>query len=144
MAKIRSNKEFRARIDEAFETQKTRDEAKRCYELERQELKDAESELCDYAARHPEVFDGYDESGAWGATDKVEFAVSGGKSIERADGGKLTDTDFLDALPTRYVRVKREVNKAKLKADGLDAAALAKLGLVQVATRTLKLTAKAA
>ena len=30
------------------------------------------------------------------------------------------------------------------RTDGLDAAALAKLGLVQVATRTLKLTAKAA
>ena len=55
MAKIRSNKEFRARIDEAFETQKTRDEAKRCYEFERQELKDAESELCDYAAQYPEM-----------------------------------------------------------------------------------------
>ena len=64
--------------------------------------------------------------------------------MERADGGRLTDADFLDALPPRYVRVKREINKAKLKADGLDAAALAKLGLVQVATRTLKLTARAA
>ena len=50
MAKIRSNREFSARIDAAFETQKTRDEAKRRYELDRQELKDAESELCDYAA----------------------------------------------------------------------------------------------
>ena len=47
---VRSNREFSARIDAAFETQKTRDEAKRRYELDRQELKDAESELCDYAA----------------------------------------------------------------------------------------------
>lgn len=33
---------------------------------------------------------------------------------------------------------------AKIKADGLDADALARLGLVQVATSTLKLKARAA
>ena len=144
MATIRSNREFSARIDAAFETQKTRDEAKHRYELDRQELKGAESELCDYAAQHPEVFDGSDAKGSWGETEKVAFTVTGGATVARADGGRLTDADFLDALPPRYVRVKREINKAKLKAEGLDADALAKLGLVQVATRTLKLTAKAA
>ena len=37
-----------------------------------------------------------------------------------------------------------ELNKAKIKADGLDAEALAKLGLVRVETMSLKLKAKAA
>ena len=44
----------------------------------------------------------------------------------------------------KYIRVKFELNKAKLKADGLDAEALAKLGLVRVETMSLKLKAKAA
>lgn len=40
MAKIRSNTEFRARINEVFKTQKTRGEAKRRYEFGQQEFKD--------------------------------------------------------------------------------------------------------
>ena len=78
---------------------------------------------------------------AW-RTESVEYVMTNGSSVERADGGKLGDADFLDALPKKYVRVKRELNKAKLKADGLDAAALAKLGLVRVATMSMKLKAK--
>ena len=70
--------------------------------------------------------------------------MSNGTAIERADGGKLTDGDFLKSLPKKYIRVKFELNKAKIKADGLDAEALAKLGLVRVETMSLKLKAKAA
>jgi len=70
--------------------------------------------------------------------------MSNGTSVERADGGKLTDGDFLKELPKKYIRVKFELNKAKIKADGLDSAALAKLGLVRVATVSMKLKAKAA
>ena len=90
------------------------------------------------------MFDGSDAKGSWGKTEKVAFTVTGGATVERADGGRLTDADILDALSARYVRVKREINKAKLKADGLDATALAKLGLVQVATCTIKITVRVA
>ena len=62
----------------------------------------------------------------------------------RVRGGKLTDRKFLKGLPKKYVRVKFELNKAKLKADALDAEALAALGLVRVDTLGLKLKAKAA
>ncbi|MDD6029793.1 MAG: hypothetical protein PUE68_03145 [Kiritimatiellae bacterium] len=139
MANIRTRNQFREAIDSAFETQRTRDEAKACYDFQRDELKAAEEELCAFAAGHPEVFDGTDGKSGWGATEKVEFTISAGRAIERADGGRLTDAAFLDALPKRYVRFKREINKAKIKADGLDAEALAKLGLVQVDTSTLKM-----
>ena len=106
--------------------------------------REAEEELCAYAAGHAEVFSGRDGTSGWGATDSVEYVMSNGTAIERADGGKLTDGDFLKSLPKKYIRVKFELNKAKLKADGLDAEALAKLGLVRVETMSLKLKAKAA
>ena len=144
MAKIKTAKQFRDGIDAAFETQKTRDEAKACYDFSRDEFKAAEEELCAYAAGHPEVFSGRDGTSGWGATDAVEYVMSNGTAIERADGGKLTDGDFLKSLPKKYIRVKFELNKAKIKADGLDAEALAKLGLVRVETMSLKLKAKAA
>ena len=67
--KIRSTRQFKERVDAAFETQKTRDEAKACYGFQREEF---------------------------------------------------------EALPKRYIRVKFELNKAKIKADALDAEALAK------------------
>ena len=70
--------------------------------------------------------------------------MSGGVTVERADGGKLTDREFLKGLPKKYIRVKFELNKAKLKADGLDDADLASLGLVRVGTLGMKLKAKAA
>ena len=90
------------------------------------------------------MFDERDAKSGWGSTDSVDYVISNGTTVERSDGGKLSDADFLDTLPKRYIRVKREINKAKIKADGLDADALARLGLVQVATSTLKLKARAA
>ena len=144
MAKIKTAKQFRDGIDAAFETQKTRDEAKACYDFCRDEYKTAEKELCAYAAAHTEVFSGRDGTSGWGATDSVEYVMSNGSTVERADGGKLTDGDFLKTLPKKYIRVKFELNKAKIKADGLDADALAKLGLMRVETISMKLKAKAA
>ena len=141
---IKTTKQFKAKVDGAFETMKTRDEAKACYDFSREEYKTAEEELCAYAAGHPEVFEGSDGTGGWGATESVEYVMSNGTAIERADGGKINDGEFLKELPKKYIRVKFELNKAKIKADGLDAEALAKLGLVRVETMSMKLKAKAA
>ena len=144
MAKIKGVKQFKERVDAAFETQKTRDEAKACYEFQREEYKTAEAELCAYASEHREVFEGTEGDSGWGSTDTVEYVMSGGVTVERADGGKLTDREFLKGLPKKYIRVKFELNKAKIKADGLDDADLASLGLVRVGTLGMKLKAKAA
>ena len=144
MAKIKSVKEFKTGIDNAFETQKTRDEAKACYDFAREEFKSAEEELCAYAAENPAVFEGNDGASGWGSTDSVEYTMSSGTAIERADGGKLTDGEFLKSLPKKYLRVKFELNKAKLKADGVEGEELAKLGLVRVSTMSMKLKAKSA
>ena len=137
--KIKSKKQFKDGVDAAFETLKTRDEAKACYDFSREEYKSAEEELCAYAAANPDVFEGTDGASGWGETESVEYTMTGGMTVERADGGKLSDAEFLKGLPTRYVRAKLELNKAKIKADGLDADALAKLGLVRIATMSMKL-----
>ena len=144
MAKIKTTKQFKDGINAAFETQKTRDEAKACYDFSRDEFKAAEEELCAYAAEHTEVFSGRDGTSGWGETESVEYVMSNGTAIERADGGKLTDGDFLKTLPKKYLRVKFELNKAKIKADGLGGEKLAKLGLVRVETMSMKLKPKAA
>ena len=144
MAKIKSKKQFKEQVDAAFATMQTRDEAKACYEFEREEYKTAEAELCAYAAANPDVFDGRDGASGWGTTDTVEYVMTSGTTVERADGGRLTDGDFLKGLPKKYLRVKFELNKAKIKADGLDDADLAALGLVRVETMGMKLKAKAA
>ena len=144
MAKIKGVKQFKERVDAAFETQKTRDEAKACWDFQREESKAQEEELCAYAAANPDVFEGRDGTSGWGSTDSVEYTMTNGTSVERADGGKLTDGEFLKALPKKYIRVKFELNKAKIKADALDDEALASLGLVRVGTVSLKLKAKAA
>ena len=68
--------------------------------------------------------------------------MTGGSTVDRADGGKITDVEFLKKLPKRYVRAKLELNKAKIKADGLDDGALAGLGLVRIATMGMKLKPK--
>ena len=133
-----------ARSSRPFETQKTRDEAKACYDFQREEFKAQEEELCAYAAANPDVFEGRDGVSGWGSTDSVEYVMSNGTSVERADGGRLTDGEFLKSLPKRYIRVKFELNKAKIKADALDAEKLAALGLVRVETVSMKLKAKAA
>ena len=144
MGKIKNKKQFKASVDSAFETMKTRDEAKACYDFSREEYKNAEDELCEYAAANPEVFDGRDGVSSWGATESVEYTFSCGNSVERADGGKLNDGEFLKKLPKKYVRVKFELNKQKIKSEDLDSAALEKLGLVRVATMSMKLKPKAA
>ena len=141
---IKSTRQFKNGVDEAFETMKTRDEAKACYDFARDEFKAAEEELCQYAAANPEVFEGTDGTSGWGQTDSVEYTMSSGTTVERADGGKLTEAEFLKGLPKKYIRAKLELNKAKLKADGLDGECLAKLGLVRVATMSMKLKGKAA
>ena len=139
--KIRSKKQFKERVDAAFETQKTRDEAKACYDFSREEFKAQEEELCAYAAANPDVFEGRDGTSGWGATNAVEYTMTSGTTVERADGGKLTDIEFLNSLPKKYVRAKLEINKAKIKADALNNEALAALGLVRVETLSMKLTA---
>ena len=144
MSKIKSKKQFKEQVDAAFATMQTRDEAKACYEFEREEYKTAEAELCAYAAANPDVFEGRDGASGWGATDTVEYVMTSGTTVERADGGRLTDGVFLKGLPKKYLRVKFELNKAKIKADGLDDADLAALGLVRVETMGMKLKAKAA
>ena len=144
MSKIKSKKQFKEQVDAAFATMQTRDEAKACYEFQREEYKTAEAELCAYAAANPDVFEGRDGASGWGATDSVAYVMTNGVTVERADGGKLTDRDFLKGLPKKYLRVKFELNKAKIKADGLDDADLAALGLVRVETLGMKLKAKAA
>ena len=142
--KIKSKKQFKQEIDTAFDTMKTRDEAKACYDFSREEYKAAEAELCAYAAANPDVFEGTDGTSGWGQTDAVEYTMTSGSTVERADGGRLSDAEFLKSLPKKYVRAKLELNKAKIKADGLDSEALARLGLVRVETMGLKLKAKAA
>ena len=144
MARIKSTRQFKEQVDAAFETQKTRDEAKACYDFQREEFKAQEEELFAYAAANPDVFEGRDGVSGWGQTDSVEYAMTNGTSVERADGGKLTDSEFLKGLPKKYIRVKFELNKAKIKADGLDDDDLAALGLVRVGTLGMKLKAKAA
>jgi len=144
MAKIKTTKQFKDGIDAAFETQKTRDEAKACYDFSRDEYKIAEEELCIYAAAHSEVFEGRDGVSGWGQTEAVEYTMTNGSTIERIDGGKLTDGEFLKSVPKKYLRVKFELNKAKIKSEGLDADDLAELGLVRVETMSMKLKPKAA
>ena len=97
--KIKSTRQFKERVDAAFETQKTRDEAKACYDFQREEFKAQEEELCAYAAANPEVFEGRDGVSGWGQTDSVEYTMTNGTSVERADGGKLTDGEFLKSAP---------------------------------------------
>ena len=144
MAKIKSVKQFKERVDGAFETQKTRDEAKACYDFAREEFKAEEEELCAYAAANPAVFEGRDGVSGWGATESVEYTMSNGTTVERTDGGKLTDVEYLKKLPKRYVRAKLELNKAQIKSEALDDEQLAALGLIRVSTMSMKLKAKSA
>ena len=57
MSKIKNTKQFKEQVDAAFATMQTRDEAKACYEFQREEYKTAEAELCAYASEHREVFE---------------------------------------------------------------------------------------
>ena len=98
---IKSTRQFKNGVDEAFETMKTRDEAKACYDFARDEYRAAEEELCQYAAANPEVFEGTDGASGWGQTDSVEYTMSSGTTVERADGGKLTDAEFPKGQPRK-------------------------------------------
>ena len=144
MSKIKTIKAFKEGIDAAFETLKTRDEAKACYDYAREDYKAAEADLCAFAAANPAVFEGRDGVSGWGATDTVEYTMTGGTTHERADGGRLSDVEFLKTLPKKYVRARLELNKAQLKADNLDPEELARMGLVRVTTMGMKLKARAA
>ena len=53
MSKIKTTKQFKEQVDAAFATMQTRDEAKACYEFQREEYKTAEAELCAYANARP-------------------------------------------------------------------------------------------
>ena len=81
MSKIKTTKQFKEQVDAAFATMQTRDEAKACYEFQREEYKTAEAELCAYANDHHEVFEGTDGTSGWGATDTVEYVMSGGMTV---------------------------------------------------------------
>ena len=144
MAGIKSTRQFKERVDSAFETQRTRDEAKACYDFAREEFETAAEELCAYAAANPDVFEGHGGKRSWGSTDTVAYTVSSGTTVERIDGGSLNDAEWLNGLPKRFIRKRPELNKAKINADKLDAEKLAALGLVRVATASIKLKAKSA
>ena len=62
MSKIKNTKQFKEQVDAAFATMQTRDEAKACYEFQREEYKTAEAELCAYASEHREVFERWSTS----------------------------------------------------------------------------------
>ena len=143
---IKTIKQFREKVDAALETMKTRDEAKACYDFSRDEYAEAEKSITAFALENPDqVFpSGHEGDDGEGETEMTRYTLRSGRTLERIDGGKLSDQNWLKSLPKKYIRVKFELNKAKLKADGLDAEALANLGLVRVETMSLKLKAKAA
>ena len=66
--KIKSIRQFKTKVDEAFETKKTRSEAKACYDFSKKEYKSAEEALCAYAAANPDVFEGRSGNSRWGTT----------------------------------------------------------------------------
>ena len=144
MAKIKGIRQFREKVDAALETMKTRDEAKACYDFSRDEYAEAEATITAYALENlDQVFPaGHEGDNGEGETEATRYSLRSGKSIERLDGGKLGDQAWLKTLPKKYIRVKFELNKAKIKADGLDADGLARLGLADVVTHSLTLTAK--
>ena len=51
--KIKSTRQFKERVDAAFETQKTRDEAKACYDFQREEFKAQERSCARTQRRTP-------------------------------------------------------------------------------------------
>ncbi len=140
--KIRSTKQFKDGINAAFDTQESRAAAKRqCDDLAR-DFDERHETLCKYAAEHPEVFDvGTGGKSHEGATDRVKYKMTPGETLERIDGGALTDRKWLNELPDEYVRQKPELNKYALKGANLTDEQLAELGLRRVETLNMKLTA---
>ena len=144
MKKIRGMKQFREKVDAALETMKTRDEAKACYDFARDEYAEQEEAITAFALENPDqVFPaGHEGGNGTGETEATRYTLRSGRSLARLDGGKLGDQDWLKSLPKKYIRVKFELNKAKLKADALDDDALADLGLADLVTHTLTLEEK--
>jgi len=145
MSKIKNKKQFLQNIDSAFKVLKSRDEAKAAYIDMRKAFEGLEEELCAFADEHPaEAYTESTAAGGRGETDCVSYVFTKGRSLVRIDGGSETDETFLKKLPKEYVRMKPELNKAKLKSSGLTAAELKKLGFKYRDTLSLKLKAKAA
>ena len=144
MAKIKSMKQFREKVDAALETMKTRDEAKACYDFSRDEYAEAEECITAFALENlDQVFPaGHEGDNGEGETEATRYSLRSGRTLARLDGGKLNDQDWLKSLPKKYIRVKFELNKAKIKADGLDDKELKELGLEDVVTHTLTLEEK--
>ena len=142
--KIKSTKAFKDAVNEAFDTQESRDAAKRRYDELHRTFAERHDTLCVYALGHPEVFDlGIGGRTREGATDRVKFKLTSGEALERLDGGSLTDKTWLNSLPDDYVRQKPELNKLAIKGANLSDAELAELGLRRTETQNMKLTAAA-
>ena len=141
---IKTIKQFREKVDAALETMKTRDEAKACYDFSRDEYAEAEKSITAFALENPDqVFpSGHEGDDGEGETEMTRYTLRSGRTLERIDGGKLSDQNWLKSLPKKYIRVKFELNKAKLKADGIDGEDLAELGLEEVVTHSLTLEEK--
>ena len=142
MKKIKSTKSFKAAVDETFDVQELRDEKKRQYEDLRKDFDSRHEGLCEYAREHPEVFTGGDGGRtSEGTTKRVRYRMTNGETLERIDGGSLTDKNWLNTLPDEFVRQKPELNRLAIKGAQLDDDTLAELGLKRVSTKNMKLTA---
>ena len=67
--------------------------------------------------------------------------MTNGETLERIDGGSITDKNWLNTLPDEFVRQKPELNRLAIKGAQLDDDTLAELGLKRVSTKNMKLTA---
>ena len=142
MKKIKSTKSFKAAVDETFDVQELRDEKKRQYEDLRKDFDSRHEDLCEYASEHPEVFNGGDGGRtSEGTTERVRYRMTNGETLERIDGGSITDKNWLNTLPDEFVRQKPELNRLAIKGAQLDDDTLAELGLKRVSTKNMKLTA---
>ena len=146
--KIKSTKAFKAKVDETFEVEKTRDELKRKYDASTKAFKSGHDELCEYAMAHEEVFEGTKQGASHvGRTGKVEYTFTISQPLARLDGGRLDDPKFLatiESIDPSYVRVKKELNKLAIKGAGLSDQELAELGLWYAPTPNMKFKAAGA
>ena len=140
--KIKSTKAFKDAVDAAFDTQESRDAAKRDYDGLRKDFDEKHDALCGYAAQHPEVFDlGESGKSREGKTARVKFKLTSGEALERIDGGSTTDKAWLNSLPDEFVRQKPELNRLAIKGANMSDEELAALGLCRVETLTMKFVA---
>ena len=142
--KIRSTKAFKDAVNVAFDTQTNRDRRKHEYDDLSKAFDESHDALCAYALGHPEVFDpGEGGRSRSGSTDRVKYKLTSGETLERIDGGALSDKTWLNSLPDDYVRQKPELNKLAIKGANLTDAQLAELGLRRAETQSMKFTAAA-